>query len=121
MAICLEAFMKSKLKVSQDYSEKQEKKVAKELKAQQTRGSGRGNEKMDSRLKGFFRVDNKCTQALSYSLKLKDLKKYELDTLGFKEWPMIQLEFISEDAKLLGAYAVIPYYALLELLDASTS
>jgi hypothetical protein len=76
------------------------------------KGSGCGFEKGDVRVKGIMRVENKCTQNKSFSLKREMLDKIEQAALNSGEVPAMEIEFIDDRGNSLHKVAVVPVWVL---------
>ena len=102
---------------AQRRSLKQESELAKRVGGKVTRGSGRGVEKGDVRIKGLARIEAKTTSNSSFQLKKEMVAKLELSSSSSGEIPAIVIEFLNQNGKPTHELAVIPMWALLTLLS----
>lgn len=103
--------------VSHKRSPKQEKVLAKRLGGKVTPGSGNKEIKGDVRVKGVLRVEAKTTQHKSFSITLAMCDKIETAAMMHNELPAIIVEFINGSGKPMKELAVIPVWALEELIN----
>lgn len=96
----------------------QESRVAERLGGETVVGSGAGRMKGDVRLKGLARIECKTTMAKSYALTRETIDKVENAGTGAGEVPAIVVDFIRGDGTVEHSVAVIPMWALEELLGA---
>ena len=108
------------LRVQKKRSQEQELELAEELGAQMQKASGAmAGSKGDVRKKGVIRIEAKYTEWSSYSLKLEDLHKISSECRG-REKPIFVIDFVERTTRrLTDRFAVVPFYDLKELLDAS--
>jgi hypothetical protein len=102
---------------SQKRSRAQEKRVASRESGRRQPGSGaRSGYEGDVRSPGKYRGECKLTRASSYSLKLADLRKLEIQA-GHGELPIFDLEFcgVSPTRK----YVVMPEWVYETLMEES--
>jgi hypothetical protein len=98
-------------------SKKQENRVARREGARRQPGSGAiSGLEGDVRLVGQYRGECKFTRAASYSLKLSDLKKLELQAAS-SELPVFDIEFQSESPPK--RYVIMPEWAYETLMSES--
>lgn len=101
---------------SHRHAPKQEKALSKSIKGRMVVGSGSGTEKGDVRLEKIVRIEAKCTQHKSFSLKKELVDKMENIALQAGEVPVIQIDFLTDDI-VDGQLAVIPLWALQLLIN----
>ena len=105
--------LRGNMGTSHKHAPNQEKATAERLGGVAVKGSGCGFEKGDVRVKGIMRVENKCTQKKSFSLKIEMLSKIENAALSSGEIPAMEIEFIDpRTGKSLHKVAVVPMYVL---------
>lgn len=95
----------------------QEAELAKQTKGRLTPRSGAGKEKGDVRVKGVARLEAKTTSRKSFSVTRKMLEKLDNAAIPTGEIPAHIIEFLKEDGTADGSVAVIPLWALLDLLE----
>ncbi len=98
-------------------SKKQEREIAKNIGGKVTPASGSKSIKGDARLKGIIRLECKTTKNKSFSITLDMIEKIEQAALSADEIPAIVLEYNDGDGKKIKDVAIIPTYALYELLE----
>lgn len=101
-------------------SPKQEKDLAVRLGGKVVRGSGRGNEKGDVRVKGVIRIEAKTTSKDSFRVTKKMAQKIELEAMSCGECPAIVVEFLGPDGKPEHELAVVPMWVLNAINEQST-
>lgn len=102
---------------AQKRSAKQESELASRAGGKIVRGSGRGNEKGDVRVKGVVRIEAKTTSKASFSITSEMVSKIELAAVSAGEAPAIVVEFLNARGKPIHELAVVPMW----VLDALTS
>jgi len=95
---------------------KQEKQLAARFGGHPTPQSGAGWRKGDVRAKGSSRIEAKCTQAKSFSVTREMVQKIESAAIGNDEIPFIVIEFLDAGGKPDMEVAVLPVWALKQLL-----
>lgn len=98
-------------------SGKQESEIAKATRGRLTPRSGAGKEKGDVRLKGVARIEAKTTSNKSFSVTRDMLKKLDDAALPTGEIPAHVIEFLDGDGSPHSTLAVIPLWALYDLLE----
>lgn len=98
-------------------SAKQEKEIAKAVGGRLTPRSGAGKEKGDVRLKGIARIEAKTTSRKSFSVTLEMLNKLMDAAVPTGEIPIHCIEFLDEDGKPIQSVAIMPVWAMQELLE----
>lgn len=98
-------------------SRKQEAETAKVLGGRVTAASGSKSEKGDVRVRGVVRVENKTTQNKSFSVTLSMVEAIEEAALSSNEIPIIVIEFNDGRGRKIKDVAVLPTYALYELIE----
>jgi Holliday junction resolvase len=93
-------------------SPKQEKDIANRLGGKVVRGSGRGNEKGDVRLKGVLRIEAKTTSKDSFRVTKEMAEKIEMQAMSSGECPAIVVEFLDKNGKPEHELAVVPMWVL---------
>lgn len=88
----------------------QERETAEAIGARLVKASGSGNEKGDSRIAGAVRVENKTTQAKSFSVTTKMVKKLEDAAMPAGEIPVLEVELDNGGERV--SVVVMPRYAL---------
>lgn len=101
--------------VAQRRSLQQEKELAKRAGGKVVRGSGRGNEKGDVRVKGVVRIEAKTTSKSSFSITSEMIQKIELASVCSGECPAIVVEFLNAAGKPIHEVAVVPMWVLNSL------
>lgn len=99
------------------HSKKQEKSLASRLKGSLVPGSGSGLVKGDVRVQGVIRVEAKATSYRSFSVTLDMIDKIESAAASGGELPVIAIDFIGEDGKVIKQVCVCPSYVLDALVD----
>lgn len=94
-----------------------EKEKAERLGGALVPGSGVGQTKGDVRIKGVARLECKTTQKKSFSITQEMIEKIENAVVGLGELPIVLVEFNDGFGKPLKTVAVLPFYALEELLS----
>lgn len=102
-------------------SPKQEKELASRFKGRVVRGSGRGNEKGDVRVKGILRIEAKTTQKDSFRVTREMIDKIEMQAISTGEAPALIVEFLGSDGKPLQEVAVVPTWVLNSITNEQTS
>lgn len=97
-------------------SRRQEREVAAQVGGRLTPGSGAGNEKGDVRVKGLARIEAKTTAKKSYALTIEQLAKIEKAALPSGEIPAMVIEFIDGKGRPLQSCAIVPLWALNDLI-----
>ena len=95
----------------------QETKVANLFRGERIKGSGNGDTKGDVRVRGVTRIECKTTTKESYSLRLKDMDTISRAAVGAGEIPAMVIQFEGDSGKSVAEVAVIPMWALQELLS----
>ena len=98
-------------------SPKQEKDLASRFGGKVVRGSGRGNEKGDVRVKGVVRIEAKTTSKASFSVTKEMLAKIEMEAISCGEVPAFIIEFLGKDGKPEHEIAVVPTWVLNSLIQ----
>ena len=93
-------------------SPKQESDLAKRIGGRVVRGSGRGNEKGDVRVKGVLRIEAKTTSKGSFRVTKEMAEKIEMQAMSSGECPAIVVEFLGKDGKPEHELAVVPVWVL---------
>lgn len=93
-------------------SPKQEKEIALRFGGKTVRGSGRGNEKGDVRLKGLLRIEAKTTSKASFSVTKEMISKIEMEAISTGEAPAIIIEFLGANGKPEHEVAVVPVWVI---------
>lgn len=101
---------------SHQRSRRQEKELASRFRGRMTRGSGRGNEKGDVRVRGLLRIEAKTTKHKSFSVTREMVDKIENAAITTGELPALIVEFNDGGAKV-SELAVIPVWALETLIE----
>lgn len=94
----------------------QEKALAGRLLARQVKGSGCGYEVGDVRIEGIARIDCKSTIHSSYSIGTKVVEKLQLAAMQTGEVPIFQIDFLDAGGDPLHQLAVMPLWALEQLI-----
>ena len=102
--------------ISHRRSRKQEKSLAERLGGRVTAGSGNQMEKGDVRIKGVLRIEAKTTKNRSFSVTLDMVEKIEQAAATGAELPVIAIDFISLQGKVLKSICVCPRYVLDEIV-----
>lgn len=102
---------------SHDRSKVQERETAERIGGRVTKASGASYEKADVRLKGFVRIESKCTKNASYSVSEATIEKLEAACFGAGEVPILHVELGLGRTK----FVVLPDYALDLILEALKS
>lgn len=97
-------------------SPKQEKDLAGRFGGKVIRGSGRGNEKGDVRIKGVLRIEAKTTSKASFSVTKEMVQKIEMQAITSGEVPAIIVEFLGSNGKPEHEVAVVPVWVLNSLI-----
>lgn len=108
---------KQNLTPSHRRAPKQEASLAALVRGSRVPGSGAGDVKGDVRRKGLLRIEAKTTRHASFSVTLEMLRKIEQAATQSGEMPAIVVEFNDGKGKPLGSVAILPLYALQELVD----
>lgn len=103
--------------VARTRSAKQEKERAKKVSGYVTAGSGNKREKGDVRKRGVMRIECKTTTKASFSVTQDMLNKIYDAALPCNEVPVIEIEFINDQGKILRSVAVVPTYIIQEILE----
>ncbi len=93
-------------------SRKQEKALAGRLGGRVTVGSGNQIEKGDVRVRGILRIEAKTTLHKSFSVTMDMIRKIEDAAATGGELPVIVIDFISPQSKVLKSVCVCPAYVL---------
>ncbi len=107
--------------IAQRHSPKQEARTAKEFGGHVTIGSGNKHMKGDVRIPGLARIENKCTSKKSFSITIDMIKKLRDNAIGYGEIPIIQIDFIDSDGKVLEQVAVAPQKLIEALFNVKTT
>lgn len=105
--------------VAKTRSIKQESTRAKKLGGYVTKGSGNGREKGDVRKRGVVRVECKTTTKNSFSVTLEMLNKIHMAAITCNELPVLEVEFIDSQGKVLRSVCIVPSYFIDEVFDAT--
>lgn len=100
---------------AQKRSAKQESELASRAGGKVVRGSGRGNEKGDVRVKGILRIEAKTTTKSSFSITSEMVSKIELAAVSAGECPAIVIEFLNKSGRPIHELAVVPMWVLSAL------
>lgn len=95
----------------------QERELALRMGGHVTPGSGNKEVKGDIRVRGICRIEAKTTKHKSFSVTLSMLDKIESAAIPHSEIPCMVIEFINDDGRPLKELAVIPVWALQQLID----
>lgn len=98
-------------------SKKQENELATVLKGFRTPASGAKHMKGDVRVKSLLRVEAKTTKNKSFSVTLDMVSKIEEAALQSGEMPVIVVEFNDGMGNKVTELAVMPMYALLDIVE----
>lgn len=98
-------------------SRKQEQALAGRLGGRVTAASGSLQEKGDVRIKGVLRIEAKTTMHKSFSVTMDMIRKIEEAASSGDELPVIAIDFISPQGKVLKSVCVCPLYVLDALKD----
>lgn len=93
-------------------SSKQERQLAIKVGGRVTAGSGNQIEKGDVRVKGVLRIEAKTTQNKSFSVTIDMIEKIESAAATGGEMPVIAIDFISLQGKVIKSVCVCPSYVL---------
>lgn len=98
---------------------KQERELASLLGGRTIKGSGSGAEKGDVRIKGFARVEAKCTRQKSFSVSLQIIDKLEdaASSCASGEIPVLHVEFLDAAGKRVKGLYVLLEQDAEELLN----
>ena len=107
--------------VSHGHAPQQERKLAARLGGKVTKASGALDEKGDVRITGVVRIEAKCTKHASFSITRDMLRKIEEAAFAHGEVPVIAVDFLDAQGKVIGSVAVMPQYALDTLLEPHVS
>lgn len=99
-------------------SRKQEREIAGRLGGRVTAASGSLQEKGDVRVKGVLRIEAKTTMHKSFSVTMDMVRKIEEAAASGDELPVIAIDFISPQGKVLKSVCVCPAYVLDALKEA---
>lgn len=102
---------------AQRRSSVQEHNLAKKVGGSTTLGSGSKAQKGDVRVPKITRLEAKCTSKRSFRVDLETIRKIEDAGLPNDEIPAIVVEFIDQHQNVIGEVAVIPTYALYDLIE----
>lgn len=103
--------------VSHNHAPKQEANMASSYGGKVVKGSGCGSEKGDVRIAGVARIECKSTKNKSFSLKLSVLDKIEEEATCAGEIPILQLDFINDQATTVKRVAIVPLHVLDTILE----
>lgn len=99
------------------HSKKQETSLASRVKGSKVPGSGSGMQKGDVRVSGVLRIEAKATAAKSFSVTMDMINKIENAAASSSELPVIAIDFISAEGKVLKQVCVCPLYVLDRLIQ----
>jgi hypothetical protein len=95
---------------------KQERTLAARLGGDRVKGSGAGDTKGDVRVRGILRVEAKTTSAQSFRVTRQMVNDISDAGAGAGELPVIVIEFLGGDGKPAIEIAVMPTWALDDLV-----
>lgn len=102
---------------SHRHAPKQEKALAKRLGGYLTVGSGNGIVKGDIKVNQIARVENKCTVAGGYTISRKLHEQISNAAMVAGEVPVYQIDFLDKEGLVTERMAVMPVWALEELIN----
>lgn len=101
---------------SHAHAPKQEAGLVSSINARLVKASGSGYEVGDVRVKGVIRIDCKSTINNSYSLKAETMEHLQMAAMQDGEVPALQLDFLTTDGEVEQRLAIIPLWALEQLI-----
>ncbi len=100
---------------------KQEKELAVKLGGRTTPGSGNLDMKGDIRIKNIARIECKTTKHKSFPVTLEMIRKIQTAAMSAGEVPAMVIEFIDTKGKPINSVAVVPVWALENLIANSAN
>lgn len=98
-------------------AKKQERDIAKSTGGRLVPASGARDTKGDVRLKGVARIEAKTTKNKSFSVTIDMIDKLETAIMNAGEVPVFIIEFNDGFGRKLKEVAVMPTYAMQQLLE----